>query len=193
MPTPLEHIAVGAPLLTSDEDFQSVAGAITQATAQYDDGDTAICFMGHGPEVESNQVYGQMQQVLKEAGHDNYYVGTVEAAPTLEDVLAGVKDSGAHKVVLQPLMIVAGDHANNDMALATRTVPGSGPSRTRAMMGVRSDGAGRAGGHPAAVRGPRPGAMDTIGELKTDCGRDRTGAALRGGPARLLRRKGAVR
>ena len=41
-----EHIAVGAPLLTSDEDFQSVAGAITQATAQYDDGDTAICFMG---------------------------------------------------------------------------------------------------------------------------------------------------
>ena len=111
-----EHIAVGAPLLTSDEDFQSVAGAITQATAQYDDGDTAICFMGHGTEVESNQVYGQMQQVLKEAGHDNYYVGTVEAAPTLEDVLAGVKDSGAHKVVLQPLMIVAGDHANNDMA-----------------------------------------------------------------------------
>ena len=128
-----EHIAVGAPLLTSDEDFQSVAGAITQATAQYDDGDTAICFMGHGTEVESNQVYGQMQQVLKEAGHDNYYVGTVEAAPTLEDVLAGVKDSGAHKVVLQPLMIVAGDHANNDMA-GDRTGPGSGPSRTRAMM-----------------------------------------------------------
>lgn len=111
-----EHIAVGAPLLTSGEDFRAVAGAITQVTAQYDDGDTAICFMGHGTEAESNQVYGQMQQVLKEAGHDHYYVGTVEAAPTLEDVMAGVKDSGAHKVVLQPLMIVAGDHANNDMA-----------------------------------------------------------------------------
>lgn len=111
-----EHIAVGPPLLTSDGDFQAVAEAITRATAQYDDGDTAICFMGHGTEAESNQVYGQMQQVLKEAGHDSYYVGTVEAEPTLEDVLAGVKDSGAHKVVLQPLMIVAGDHANNDMA-----------------------------------------------------------------------------
>ena len=111
-----EHIAVGAPLLTSDGDFQAVADAITQATAQYDDGDTAICFMGHGTEAESNRVYGELQQVLNTAGHDHYYVGTVEAEPTLEDVLAGVKDSGAHKVVLQPLMIVAGDHANNDMA-----------------------------------------------------------------------------
>ena len=111
-----EHIAVGAPLLTSDGDFQAVADAITQATAQYDDGDTAICFMGHGTEAESNRIYGEMQQVLEAAGHDRYYVGTVEAEPTLEDVLAGVKDSGAHRVVLQPLMIVAGDHANNDMA-----------------------------------------------------------------------------
>ena len=111
-----EHIAVGAPLLTSDGDFQAVAAAITQATAQYDDGDTAICFMGHGTEAESNRIYGEMQQVLEAAGHDRYYVGTVEAEPTLEDVLAGVKDSGAHRVVLQPLMIVAGDHANNDMA-----------------------------------------------------------------------------
>ena len=111
-----EHIAVGAPLLTSDGDFQAVADAITQATAQYDDGDTAICFMGHGTEAESNRIYGEMQQVLEAAGHDLYYVGTVEAEPTLEDVLAGVKDSGAHRVVLQPLMIVSGDHANNDMA-----------------------------------------------------------------------------
>ena len=90
-----EHIAVGAPLLTSDGDFQAVADAITQATAQYDDGDTAICFMGHGTEAESNRIYGEMQQVLEAAGHDRYYVGTVEAEPTLEDVLAGVKDSGA--------------------------------------------------------------------------------------------------
>ena len=111
-----EHIAVGAPLLTSDGDFQAVAEAITQATAQYDDGDTAICFMGHGTEAESNRIYGEIQQVLTAGGHNHYYVGTVEAEPTLDDVLAGVKDSGAHKVVLQPLMIVAGDHANNDMA-----------------------------------------------------------------------------
>ena len=111
-----EHVAVGAPLLTSEGDFQAVAEAITQATAQYDDGDTAICFMGHGTEAESNRIYGEMQQVLTAGGYNHYYVGTVEAEPTLDDVLAGVKDSGVHKVVLQPLMIVAGDHANNDMA-----------------------------------------------------------------------------
>ena len=111
-----EHVAVGAPLLTSEGDFQAVAEAITQATAQYYDGDTAICFMGHGTEAESNRIYGEMQQVLTAGGYNHYYVGTVEAEPTLDDVLAGVKDSGVHKVVLQPLMIVAGDHANNDMA-----------------------------------------------------------------------------
>ena len=54
--------------------------------------------------------------MLTEAGHTNYFIGTVEASPSLEDVLAAVQKSGCKKVVLRPLMIVAGDHANNDMA-----------------------------------------------------------------------------
>ena len=111
-----ENIAVGAPLLTSDEDFQIVMQAIVDATAQYDDGQTAICFMGHGTEAESNGVYAKMQKCLSDAGYANYFVGTVEAAPTLEDVLAAVQAGSYQKVVLRPLMIVAGDHANNDMA-----------------------------------------------------------------------------
>ena len=111
-----EKIALGEPLLTSDEDFQKVADAIVDATKEYDDGETAICFMGHGTEAESNQVYSKMQQVLTDGGHKNYFVGTVEATPSLEDVIAAVKESGCKKVVLRPLMIVAGDHANNDMA-----------------------------------------------------------------------------
>ena len=111
-----ENIAIGAPLLTSDEDFQAVADAIVAATAEYDDGETAICFMGHGTEAESNSVYATMQQVLTDSGHTNYFVGTVEAEPTVEDVLAQVQAGGYTKVVLRPLMIVAGDHANNDMA-----------------------------------------------------------------------------
>ena len=111
-----EKVAVGEPLLTSDDDFKAVMKAITEATAEYDDGETAICFMGHGTEAESNQVYAKMQDMLKEAGHENYYIGTVEAAPTVEDVLAEVKKGSYKRVVLEPLMIVAGDHANNDMA-----------------------------------------------------------------------------
>ena len=90
--------------------------AIVDATKEYDDGETAICFMGHGTEADSNQVYTKMQETLTAAGHKNYFVGTVEATPSLDDVIAAVKESGLKKVVLRPLMIVAGDHANNDMA-----------------------------------------------------------------------------
>ncbi|MDO4340268.1 MAG: sirohydrochlorin cobaltochelatase [Eubacteriales bacterium] len=112
-----DKIEVGEPLLTSDADFEAVAQAITAATKDYDDGETAICFMGHGTEAESNQVYSKMQDVLRADGYDNYFVGTVEATPTLEDVLAAVQENEAYtKVALQPLMVVAGDHANNDMA-----------------------------------------------------------------------------
>ena len=111
-----EKIVLGQPLLTSDDDFQKVMNAIVDATKEYDDGETAICFMGHGTEAESNQVYTKMQETLKAAGHDNYFVGTVEATPSLDDVIAAVKAGGYKKVVLRPLMIVAGDHANNDMA-----------------------------------------------------------------------------
>lgn len=111
-----EKIAIGEPLLTSDADFEAVMKAITEATASYDDGETAICFMGHGTEAESNQVYDKMQQVLKDGGYEHYYIGTVEATPSLDDVVQAVQAGNYKKVVLQPLMVVAGDHANNDMA-----------------------------------------------------------------------------
>lgn len=112
-----DKIAIGAPLLTSDADFEAVARAIAGETASYDDGETAICFMGHGTEAASNQVYPAMQDELTSLGYDNYFVGTVEAEPSLEDVMAAVGAEGKYrKVVLEPLMVVAGDHANNDMA-----------------------------------------------------------------------------
>ena len=98
------------------DDFKAVIQAITDATKEYDDGETAICFMGHGTEADSNQVYAKMQDMLTEEGFEHYYVGTVEATPSLEDVVAKVKEGSYKKVVLEPLMIVAGDHANNDMA-----------------------------------------------------------------------------
>ena len=111
-----DQVAIGDPLLTSDEDFDEVVKAITDATAEYDDGETAICFMGHGTEADSNEVYQKMQDKLTDAGFENYFVGTVEATPSVDDVLAKVQAGDYKKVVLEPLMIVAGDHANNDMA-----------------------------------------------------------------------------
>lgn len=111
-----DQIAIGEPLLTSEEDFNRVASAIVDATKEYDDGETAIVFMGHGTEAESNAVYAKMQGILTDAGYANYYVGTVEATPSLEDVLALVQAGEYKRVVLRPLMVVAGDHANNDMA-----------------------------------------------------------------------------
>ena len=112
----VDKIAIGKPLLTSEDDFKRVEQALVDWTSEYDDGETAICFMGHGTEAESNEVYQKMQDLLTADGHDNYFVGTVEASPSLEDVLAKVKAGSYKRVVLEPLMVVAGDHANNDMA-----------------------------------------------------------------------------
>lgn len=111
-----DQMAIGEPLLSSDEDFAKVEKAITEWTAEYDDGETAICFMGHGTEADSNEVYQKMQDLLTEDGYENYFVGTVEASPSLEDVLAAVQAGNYKRVILEPLMVVAGDHANNDMA-----------------------------------------------------------------------------
>ena len=111
-----DKIALGEPLLTSDDDYKKVIAAITSDTKEYLDGETAICFMGHGTEAKSNKVYSTLQEKLKAAGYNDYFVGTVEAKPSVDDVIAQVKESGKYKkVILQPLMVVAGDHANNDM------------------------------------------------------------------------------
>ena len=111
-----DKIAIGQPLLSSDDDFSRVENAIVDWTKDYDDGETAIVFMGHGASAPSNGVYQKMQDLLTKDGHTNYFVGTVEATPSLDDVMAAVKKGNYKRVVLEPLMVVAGDHANNDMA-----------------------------------------------------------------------------
>ena len=111
-----ESVSFGEPLLTSDDDFKRVETAITDWTKDYDDGETAIVFMGHGTEADSNAVYQKMQDLLAKDGFANYYIGTVESSPSLDDVLAAVQKGEYKRVVLEPLMVVAGEHANNDMA-----------------------------------------------------------------------------
>lgn len=112
----IPNIVFGEPLLSSDDDYERAIQAVVDATERYDDGETAICLMGHGTEADSNSDYAKFQEMLIAGGHANYYVATVEAEPSFDDVIAAVKAAGIGKAVLRPLMVVAGDHANNDMA-----------------------------------------------------------------------------
>ena len=122
------QVKIGAPLLTSIDDKDRVAEAITSKAVEkagYDsleaaeaDG-TAFVFMGHGTSHTANVTYTLMQNTVDKLGYKNVFIGTVEGLPeptSCENVIAAVKAAGYTKVVLRPLMVVAGDHANNDMA-----------------------------------------------------------------------------
>jgi sirohydrochlorin cobaltochelatase len=111
-----DSFTIGMPLLTSDEDYNTVVTIIGEATRQYAGDGTAIVFMGHGTHHEANTTYAKLQEKVNAAGYNDIFIGTVEAEPSLEDMLELAAKAGATKVVLLPLMIVAGDHANNDMA-----------------------------------------------------------------------------
>ncbi|MGI5931400.1 MAG: sirohydrochlorin cobaltochelatase [Eubacterium sp.] len=122
-------VTYAEPLLNSDFDKREVAKASVAAAAEdagYKDAaaavadkDTAFVFMGHGTSHEAQNTYDQMQDIMTDLGYQNCFIGTVEGKPAdtaLEAVVKKVKASGYKKVVLRPLMVVAGDHANNDMA-----------------------------------------------------------------------------
>ena len=131
-----ESVAVAEPLLGEvgadatviNADKEAVAKAITAEavkTAGYDSLDaaaadkTAFVFMGHGTSHTAKVSYSQMQTVMQTLGYANVFIGTVEGEPeetACENVIEAVKAAGYTKVVLRPLMVVAGDHANNDMA-----------------------------------------------------------------------------
>ena len=88
------------------------------ADAAAEDG-TAFVFMGHGTSHTAKISYSQMQAQMEQLGYKNVFIGTVEGEPedtSCESVIAKVKDAGYKNVILRPLMVVAGDHANNDMA-----------------------------------------------------------------------------
>lgn len=111
-----EQLAFAKPLLTDETDYEKVAEILAGETEGYAAPDTAVVFMGHGTEHPANDTYAKLQQSFIDAGCENYIVATVEAAPTLGDALTQAKALGVSKVALLPLMIVAGDHASNDMA-----------------------------------------------------------------------------
>ena len=111
-----DSMKVGDPLLTSDKDYDAVVASLVAETAEYNVEGTAVVFMGHGTHHEANSTYARLEKRLHAAGYTNYFVGTVEGSPLIDEVIESVKATDATKVVLLPLMIVAGDHANNDMA-----------------------------------------------------------------------------
>ncbi|MCR5627231.1 MAG: sirohydrochlorin cobaltochelatase [Lachnospiraceae bacterium] len=108
-----ESISLGCPLLDSDEDFITAARAIRKELPLKDD-KTAIVLMGHGTDAPSNSVYEKLQEVLNKSGADAYYIATVEGTPTIRDILKRI--SGYSNILLAPFMVVAGDHAINDLA-----------------------------------------------------------------------------
>ena len=119
---------VGADATAINEDKAAVAKAITAEavkTAEYDSLDaaaedsTAFVFMGHGTSHTAKVTYSQMQTQMDDLGFTNAFIGTVEGEPedtACDKVIEKVKEAGFKNVILRPLMVVAGDHANNDMA-----------------------------------------------------------------------------
>ena len=112
----IEDLRVGHALLTCDMDFRHMAVILDRITAPLADAETARVFMGHGTEHSANEGYAKLHKTIESKGITNMFIGTVEAEPTLEDMVRIVKEHGFKKVLLSPLMIVAGDHATNDMA-----------------------------------------------------------------------------
>ncbi len=109
-------IRVGKPLLTEEEDYRKACQIVMQQLSAPLAKDEAFVLMGHGTEHYANSAYCQFENMLRDLGHENTYVGTVEGFPGLDYVIRRMKIRGIRKVYLMPLMIVAGDHARNDLA-----------------------------------------------------------------------------
>ena len=119
---------VGSDATVINADKEAVAKAITTAAVSEagfesleaaKDAGTAFVFMGHGTAHVAKVTYSQMQTQMQNLGYENVFIGTVEGEPeetSAEAVIEAVKAAGYTNVVLRPLMVVAGDHANNDMA-----------------------------------------------------------------------------
>ncbi len=119
---------VGADASVINEDKAAAAEAMVAEAVSVSDYDsldamkedgTALVFMGHGTSHEANVTYDQMQTQMEKLGYDNVFVGTVEGNPpdtALPEVKKAVEEKGYTKIILRPMMVVAGDHANNDMA-----------------------------------------------------------------------------
>lgn len=108
-----KDIRIGNPLLYTPEDFEQVIAAIVKNGAK----DGATILVGHGTYTPATAQYAMMDYMLQSKGYTNYHVTTVEGYPTFDDMVAKLDAGKVKKVLLMPFMFVAGDHANNDIAV----------------------------------------------------------------------------
>ena len=111
-----ETFRVGRPLLDTEEDRDFAAQIMPRLCLGAGCCDKALLLMGHGSEKHPVPVFEQLQEKINERGMNNVFIGTVEGQPSFKDAKRLLDTSGYRKVVLAPLMIVAGDHARNDLA-----------------------------------------------------------------------------
>lgn len=107
-------IKFGHPLISSVQDYQNIVAALSKEFSNVSSRD-ALVFVGHGTDHFANATYAALDYRFKNDGHSNVFVGTVESYPDMPTVLKQIQSFGAKKVYIVPLMIVAGDHANNDI------------------------------------------------------------------------------
>jgi len=110
-----DRLCIGKPLLSDQEDVQLFADLIPRLLPA-DPGREMIAWMGHGSADEPLQVYDRLNELFLAGGHPQICVGTVEFEPGIRPVLARIRERHPEKVILAPMLIVAGDHALNDMA-----------------------------------------------------------------------------
>ena len=110
-----DHISFGTPLLTTEQDNTDVIEAIMGQWQSLSE-DEVLVLMGHGTTHYANAVYAALDYKFKDMGYTNVFLGTVEAYPSMDSILKLVDKLAPKKVHLAPFMIVAGDHAQNDMA-----------------------------------------------------------------------------
>lgn len=110
-------LKLGSPLLTHSSDYEVVVeGLRDEIEADITADDEAVVFMGHGTHHFANATYAALEYYFHDAGLKNVFVGTVEGYPTIDNVIARLNENNIKKVTLYPFMLVAGDHASNDMA-----------------------------------------------------------------------------
>ena len=106
-------VEIGKPLLSDNKDYEDSIDALKIPSFNEDEG---LVLMGHGTYHEADVTYEKMEGFLRSKGYDNVFVGTIEGERTIDDIVDDLKAKEISNVILKPFMLVAGDHAKNDMA-----------------------------------------------------------------------------